>query len=173
MEGGEVWKVEAPGGLEKAIKFVYGHLDEIRAEREMKALNRIKDVRHPFLLSLERIEVVEGQLIIVTELADASLKDLYDELRKSEERGIPRDKLLVYLGDAADALDYIGIGEGEHTIVELTRALEGRMDLRDVRGLALRDRDTGKSRGFGFVTGHELLILEDHGHVLQGSLAID
>jgi radical SAM superfamily enzyme YgiQ (UPF0313 family) len=36
------------------------------------------------------------------------------------------------------ALDYIGIGEGEHTLVELARALEGRMDLRDVRGLALR-----------------------------------
>ncbi len=42
------------------------------------------------------------------------------------------------------ALDYIGIGEGEHTMVELTRALEGRMDVRDVRGLALRDRDTEK-----------------------------
>jgi radical SAM superfamily enzyme YgiQ (UPF0313 family) len=37
------------------------------------------------------------------------------------------------------ALDFIGIGEGEHTMVELARALEGRMDLRDVRGLALRD----------------------------------
>lgn len=41
------------------------------------------------------------------------------------------------------ALDYIGIGEGEHTMVELARALEGRMDLRDVRGLALRDRESG------------------------------
>src|SRR5262245_48306958 len=39
------------------------------------------------------------------------------------------------------ALDFIGIGEGEHTMVELARALEGRMDLRDVRGLALRDGD--------------------------------
>jgi radical SAM superfamily enzyme YgiQ (UPF0313 family) len=39
------------------------------------------------------------------------------------------------------ALDFIGIGEGEHTMVELTRALEGRMDLRDVRGLAARDGD--------------------------------
>jgi radical SAM superfamily enzyme YgiQ (UPF0313 family) len=37
------------------------------------------------------------------------------------------------------ALDFIGIGEGEHTMVELARALEGRMDLRDVKGLALRD----------------------------------
>ncbi len=39
------------------------------------------------------------------------------------------------------ALDYIAIGEGEHTMRELLRALEGRMDLRDVRGLALRDGD--------------------------------
>ncbi len=39
------------------------------------------------------------------------------------------------------ALDYIGIGEGEHTMVELVRALEGRTDLRDVKGLALRDGD--------------------------------
>jgi len=37
------------------------------------------------------------------------------------------------------ALDFIGIGEGERTMVELARALDGRMDLRDVRGLALRD----------------------------------
>ncbi len=37
------------------------------------------------------------------------------------------------------ALDFIGIGEGEHTIMELARALQGQMDLRDVRGLALRD----------------------------------
>src|SRR5262245_543133 len=36
------------------------------------------------------------------------------------------------------ALDFIGIGEGEHTMVELARALDGRMDLRDVKGLAFR-----------------------------------
>ena len=41
------------------------------------------------------------------------------------------------------ALDYIGIGEGEHTMVELARALEGKVDVRDVRGLAARDRATG------------------------------
>lgn len=36
-------------------------------------------------------------------------------------------------------LDFVVIGEGENTVVELARALEGRMDLRDVRGLALRN----------------------------------
>jgi len=104
---GEVWTAEAPGELVKAIKFVYGLLDEDRAARELKALNRIKGVRHPFLLSLERIEVVEGQLLIVTELADCSLKDRFEEHRKKELPGIPRDELLAYMRDAADALDYM------------------------------------------------------------------
>lgn len=43
------------------------------------------------------------------------------------------------------ALDYVAIGEGEHTMRELARALEGRMDLRDVRGLAGIDRRTGRA----------------------------
>jgi serine/threonine protein kinase len=104
---GEVWTAEAPGQLVKAIKFVYGLLDEDRAARELKALNRIKGVRHPFLLSLERIEVVEGQLLIVTELADCSLKDRFEEFRKKELTGIPREELLQFMRDAADALDYM------------------------------------------------------------------
>src|SRR5262249_6176820 len=56
---GEVWKCEAPGGLFKAIKFVYGNLNSLdvegaRAEQERTALTRVKEVRHPFVLSLER-----------------------------------------------------------------------------------------------------------------------
>ncbi len=104
---GEVWQAEAPGGIAKAIKFVYGFLSEERAANELKALNRIKEVRHPFLLSLERIEVVDGQLVILTELADASLKDRFEQLRADGEPGIPREELLIYLSDAADALDYM------------------------------------------------------------------
>ena len=100
---GEVWKANAPGGLTKAIKFVYGYLDDERARRELKALSRVKLVRHPFLLSLERIEVVDGQLLIVTELADKSLKDRQDECKAAGMVGIPREELLGYLRDAADA----------------------------------------------------------------------
>ncbi len=87
---GEVWKAEAPGGLQKAIKFVYGYLNDEKATRELKALNRIKQLRHPFLLSLERIEVVEGQLLIVTELADFSLKDRFQVCQKTGTGNSPR-----------------------------------------------------------------------------------
>ncbi len=113
---GEVWTADAPGGLLKAIKFVYGYLDEDRASRELKALNRIKSVRHPFLLSLERIEVVDGQLLIVTELAEASLKDRFEEVCKEGETGIEREELLRYMRDAADVLDYMC---GEHSLQHL------------------------------------------------------
>ena len=40
---GEVWKAEAPGGLSKAIKIVHAGIDSHRAERELRALQRIKD----------------------------------------------------------------------------------------------------------------------------------
>ncbi len=104
---GEVWGVEAPGGLTKAIKFVYGRLDDDRAARELKSLNRIRAARHPFLLSLERIEVIDGQLCILSELAEGSVKDRFDKCREQQFDGIPRDELLVYMRDTADALDYM------------------------------------------------------------------
>lgn len=109
---GEVWKCEAPGGLHKALKIVYGNLnsldvDCVRAEQEMKSLNRIKEVRHPFICSLDRIEVVEGELCIVMELAERTLHDLFVECQAAGMIGIPRDNLLCYLRDAAEALDYM------------------------------------------------------------------
>jgi serine/threonine protein kinase len=105
---GEVWKASAPGDLLKAVKIVYGDVEDHRAEQELKALRRVKEIRHPFLLSLERIELRDGQLIIVTELADRSLMDRYLECRRTGTPGIPRDELIGYLRDAADALDYMG-----------------------------------------------------------------
>ncbi len=104
---GEVWKADAPGGLAKAIKIIYGCCDDERAARELAALNRIKQVRHPFLLSLERIERVDGHLVIVTELATSNLKQEFDKCRQAGLAGIPRNELLAHLHDAADALDYI------------------------------------------------------------------
>src|SRR5688500_17922219 len=79
---GEVWKAEAPGGLHKAIKFVYGQLDSndedaARAEQELRALERIKLVRHSYILSLDRIDKVDGQLLIVMELADRTMWDRF------------------------------------------------------------------------------------------------
>src|SRR5213082_2436116 len=114
---GEVWKCEAPGGLFKAIKFVFGNLNSLdvdgaRAGQELKALNNIKEVRHPFILSMDRIEVVEGELVVDMELADKSLHDSFGECVSAGLVGVPRDTLLRYIRDAAEALDHMNEKHG-------------------------------------------------------------
>jgi len=107
---GEVWKIEAPGGMHKAAKFVFGDLEAMDeesrpAEQELKALNRVKEIRHPYILSLEQFRVIEGQLIIVMELADRNLWDRFRECRGQGLPGIPRDELMRYMEETAEALD--------------------------------------------------------------------
>lgn len=109
---GEVWRCVAPGGIHKAIKFVYGNLnslegDDVRAQQEMKALERVKAVRHPFVLSIEQIRDVGGELCIVMELADKNLHDTLVEYQQSGRPGIPREILLSFLDDAAVGLDHL------------------------------------------------------------------
>lgn len=103
----EVWRAEAPGGIEKAVKVVYGYYDDEFASQELKALERIKGVRHPFLLSLERFEILNGRLAILTELADMSLDQRLRQCRADGLPGIPRVELLRYMADAAEALDFL------------------------------------------------------------------
>ncbi|MFL5243241.1 MAG: protein kinase domain-containing protein [Gemmataceae bacterium] len=106
----EVWKCEAPGGFVKAIKFVNGNLNGIgdqstQAEQELRAMDWVKVVRHPFILSIERVEIVNGELVIVMELADKNLEDRLIECQTLGLPGIPRSELHAYLRDAAEALD--------------------------------------------------------------------
>jgi serine/threonine protein kinase len=114
---GEVWKCEAPGGLFKAIKFVYGDLNGLdgegtSAEEELRAVERIKAIRHPFLLSMDRVEAVSGELMIVTELADRNLHEVLLEHQKAGLPGIPRAELLGYLREAAEVLDLMNLRHG-------------------------------------------------------------
>jgi hypothetical protein len=103
----EVWRAEAPGGIQKAVKIVYGYYDDEFAIQELKSLERVKGVRHPFLLSLERFEILNGRLAILTELADMSLDQRRRQCCAEGLPGIPRDELMRYMADTAEALDFL------------------------------------------------------------------
>jgi len=116
---GEVWKCEAPGGLYKAIKVVSSATEDsvlppeqCGAEQEMRALQHIKTIRHPFLLSNERVERVGRDLVIVMELADCSLHDLLDQYKTQGHKGIPREELLGYMLETAEVLDLMNQEHG-------------------------------------------------------------
>jgi eukaryotic-like serine/threonine-protein kinase len=112
---GEVWLCVAPGGLHKAVKFVPGDRDgsgNYSLKQEFEAFQTIKSIRHPFLLTLERVELIDNDLVMVMELADAHLQDRQSECQAIGLPGIPRPELLGYLHDAAEALDHIGLRYG-------------------------------------------------------------
>ena len=113
---GEVWAAEAPGGLTKAVKIVYGYHDEERAQSELASLEKIKQLRHPFLISLERIDIVDGRLVIISELADNCMRDRFRHYRENDHTGIPREELISNLMNVAEALDYLS---NDHSLQHL------------------------------------------------------
>ena len=91
---GEVWKCEAPGGLHKAVKFVASdpsvHEGGEQLRQEFAAFQQIKQIRHPFMLTLERVEMVGNELVMVMELADSQLADRFVQCQEKGLPGIPR-----------------------------------------------------------------------------------
>ena len=94
----------------KAVKVIQAtltgtQLDETRLHQELKALHRVKTIRHPYILSLERFDIIDERLVIVSELADRTLFDRLKECQSQGLAGIPREELLSYMGETAEALD--------------------------------------------------------------------
>ncbi|MGL4464800.1 MAG: serine/threonine protein kinase, partial [Planctomycetia bacterium] len=102
---GEVWEAIAPGGIAKAVKVT--SLLNGSNQRELDGLRQVSALRHPYLLAIDRFEVVNDFLVIVTELADKNLADRFDECSAEGRQGIPREELLGYMHEAAEVLDLL------------------------------------------------------------------
>ncbi|QDU60707.1 Serine/threonine-protein kinase pkn1 [Planctomycetes bacterium Pan216] len=109
---GQIWKAEAPGGVEVALKFI--RTTDKKAETELRALNVIRNIRHPHLLEMHFAVHVEDRLIIATSLCDRSLSDRFEECLAAEMPGIPREELLRYMRESAIALDFLN--ESRHEV---------------------------------------------------------
>jgi hypothetical protein len=104
---GDVYRALAPGGVQVAVKRIFRAIDDESSQRELKALERIRELRHPFLLQTHRFQAFEDRLQIVMELADGSLEDRLKQCRADGLPGIPVEELLRYFNEAAEALDYL------------------------------------------------------------------
>ncbi len=106
-EYGEVWKALAPGGVEVAIKIVMRTLDHEATRRELNALEKIKQLHHPFLLQTHSFGMLDDKLTIVMELAEGSLSDQFKHRKDEWSRECPPEDLVTFFGQAAEALDYL------------------------------------------------------------------
>ena len=102
---GEVWEALAPGGVRVALKFI--RLGTTEAGSEQRALEVIRDIRHPHLLDVQFAVRVEDCLVIAMPLCDESLMDRLHACRAKGHPGVPRDELLGYMDELARAVDFL------------------------------------------------------------------
>ncbi|MBN9517869.1 protein kinase [bacterium] len=116
---GEVWLARKnPSGIEKAVKVLHQPADQDSAKRELRSLELIKNLRHPYLLATEDFWVGSNKLYVVTELADNSLRGRLKESQAAGLPGLPLAELLVYLRESAEGLDFLHTSQITHRDVK-------------------------------------------------------
>jgi serine/threonine protein kinase len=135
---GEVWKAVDAAGCPVALKFVPKSGGE--ASVECRALDAIKNVRHPHLLAVFGSYETDEFLVIAMELAD---RTLLDRVRDD----IPPEELLNYFRQAAEGLDFLHEQGVQHRDVKPQNLL--------LIGDKLKVADFGLARVLSHsVTGH-------------------
>jgi tRNA A-37 threonylcarbamoyl transferase component Bud32 len=104
---GVVYRALAPGGVEVAVKRIERPLSDEMCQRELRALELIRRLRHTFLLQTHAYWSLQDRLIVVMELADDSLEDWLQGCKAAGLPGIPPAELLAYFAEAAEALDFL------------------------------------------------------------------
>ena len=127
---GQVWLAMGPGATRHALKVL--RLDKASAAKEYRALAWIKDIRHPSLLPITGLWLIDDDgrvipdrlvvgetlsdlpvgakpnaVIVAMVVADKTLADVLNDYRLKGTSGIPVDELLGYMDDAARGLDYL------------------------------------------------------------------
>jgi formylglycine-generating enzyme required for sulfatase activity len=113
---GQVWKATGPGGFPVAMKYV--RLDQRAAQLEIRSLELMREIRHPYLLGLFGAWHREGWLIVAMELADGTLWQRHKQLIAAGEPGIPREDLLQRMDEAARGLDHLNSLSIQHRDVK-------------------------------------------------------
>ncbi|MBX7103704.1 MAG: protein kinase [Gemmataceae bacterium] len=135
---GSVWKAEGPGGTECALKFL--SMGNNQGLREYRSVKLLRNVRHPHLAPLSAFWLKDAnenllgdnisdttefqnigcELIIAMGLGERSLADRLEECQKAGQAGMPINELLHYMGQSADAIDYLNrpvhnLGQSQHS----------------------------------------------------------
>jgi serine/threonine protein kinase len=105
---GEVWEASLGEKRRVALKFLPSDC-ALAGAQEVRALQSIRQLKHPNLLHVDQIWGWSGFVVISMELAEGSLLDLLDVYRRDFGTFIVPDHLCHYLTQAAEALDFLNV----------------------------------------------------------------
>ena len=103
---GEVWEARVPGGKRAALKFLPCDKGQ-KAAREIRALQAMREVRHPHLVRVDQVWCYDSFLVISMELADGNAEDLLKTYRSQFGTPVSAEHVCYLLSQAADALDFL------------------------------------------------------------------
>lgn len=103
---GEVWKARRPDGSRLALKFMPCD-SQAMASQELRALQAVRQLRHPNLIRFENVWSCEGCVVVGMELAEGSLLDLLEISVQEYHTPLSQDKACHFLSQAALALDFL------------------------------------------------------------------
>src|SRR5262245_27240453 len=110
---GEVWEATRADGSRAALKFLPCD-SQLAAAQEIRALQTIRQLKHPNLIHIEPNWSIPSYIVIGMEMADGSLADLLDVYYTEVKQPIPADHVCYYLAQAASALDFLNARQ--HTL---------------------------------------------------------
>lgn len=103
---GTVWKARCADGSARALKFLPGD-SPLAAPQEIRALQAIRQLKHPHLIHIEQIWSIADYVVIAMELAEGSLLDLLDVSLAEYQCPIVAEHVCFFLRQAAEALDFL------------------------------------------------------------------
>lgn len=110
---GEVWRAVRSDGKEFALKFLPSD-SQFAAVQEIRALQSIRQVKHPNLIQIDQVWCCSGYLVIAMELAEGSLLDLLDVYQQEFHSTIYHEHACFFLMQVAQVLDFLNTRQ--HTI---------------------------------------------------------
>ncbi len=152
----EVYEASSPSGVPCAIKVSLDPLegDSPAVQKELENLELVKLLSgHPHLVSLLDYWVISGYLVTRWELAtEGSLLDVLKRYQAEGKEGIPPERLVEYLEDAAEGIDYLNLEKGiYHRDIKPQNLLvfHGRVKVGDLGLVKFVGATTASHTGFG------------------------
>ncbi len=103
---GEVWEADGPHGNLLALKFMPS-ANATTTARELRSVQSLMPLKHPHLVQIYDVWSIPGYLVIVMELAEATLLDLMLLYHNELGQRLEVSQLCRYLWQIADAVDYL------------------------------------------------------------------
>lgn len=99
---GETWLIQSSDDSHRSLKLIYNGA-------KLHNARKLTSYRHPFLLSWERCEVHDSDLVLIADWTEETVETEYHQARLDGKPGIPQDTLLRYMEELAEVLDYLHV----------------------------------------------------------------